>query len=264
MSEEVICKIDHISKRFPGVLALDKVSFDVKKGEVHAVVGENGAGKSTLMNILSGVYHADEGKIQWDGKVTLFHQPKEAQQAGIAMIHQELSLSPHMTAMENVFEGRMPKTKMGLIDRKKMFDDCRRCLERLGVSHINPKTLVKNLSISEMQLLEISKAISLSARLLIMDEPTSALSAGETALLHKIVDNLRKEGVAILYISHKLGEIMAIADRITVFRDGRHIATRPKTEMSEQEMIHLMVGRDFDQEAHRRFITDYGGQKACA
>jgi len=261
MSEEVICKIDHISKRFPGVLALDKVSFDVKKGEVHAVVGENGAGKSTLMNILSGVYHADEGKIQWDGKVTLFHQPKEAQQAGIAMIHQELSLSPHMTAMENVFEGRMPKTKMGLIDRKKMFDDCRRCLERLGVSHINPKTLVKNLSISEMQLLEISKAISLSARLLIMDEPTSALSAGETALLHKIVDNLRKEGVAILYISHKLGEIMAIADRITVFRDGRHIATRPKTEMSEQEMIHLMVGRDFDQEAHRRFITDYGDRK---
>ena len=252
---EVICKIDGITKRFPGVTALSNVSFDVKKGEVHAVVGENGAGKSTLMNILSGVYAADEGSVTFEDKVVNFSQPKEAQEAGIAMIHQELSLSPHMSAAENVFEGRMPKNKIGLIDRKKMIRDCSNYLNSLGVSYIDPKTLVKNLSVSEMQLLEIAKAMSLNARMLIMDEPTSSLTTKEIDFLLKIVDKLRQQGVAILYISHKLEEIMQIADAITVLRDGQHVATRPKSEMDEQTMINLMVGRDFEQSMVREYMS---------
>lgn len=261
MSKDVVCRIKNITKKFPGVVALSEVSFDVMKGEVHAVVGENGAGKSTLMNVLSGVYHSDGGELEFEGKKAVFDQPREAQDAGIAMIHQELSLSLHMSAAENVFEGRMPKNRMGLIDRPKMYAECTKFLEKLGVYSINPKTLVKNLSVSEMQLLEIAKAMSLDARLLIMDEPTSSLTTGEIKFLLEIVDTLRKQGVAILYISHKLEEIMQIADRITVLRDGQHIATRDKKEMDEQTMINLMVGRDFDQSARREFIEDYKGKK---
>jgi ABC-type sugar transport system ATPase subunit len=246
-----------VEKRFPGVVALKNVSFDIRKGEVHAVVGENGAGKSTLMNILSGVYAPDGGTVEFEGRAVSFTQPREAQENGIAMIHQELSLSPHMPASENVYIGRMPRNRFGFIDRKKMNEECALYLRTLGVSHINPKTLVKNLSVSEMQLLEIAKAMSLNARMLIMDEPTSSLTAGEVEFLLEIVDSLRKKGVAILYISHKLEEIMRIADQITVLRDGGHIATRPKAEMDEQTMINLMVGRDFDQKARRQFMTDF-------
>ena len=257
MSNEVICKVNNITKIFPGVVALNDVSFDIMKGEVHAVVGENGAGKSTLMNILSGVYKAEEGSVEFEGKTISFNQPREAQEQGIAMIHQELSLSPHMSAAENIFIGRMPRNKIGLIDRAKMNRDCKQYLENLGVSHVNPKTLVKDLSVSEMQLLEIAKAMSLDARMLIMDEPTSSLTTGEIEFLLGIVDGLRKKGVAILYISHKLEEIMHISDQITVLRDGAHIATKPKEEMTEQMMINLMVGRDFEQKANREMITNY-------
>ncbi len=262
MGNEIICKIEGVTKRFPGVVALNGVSFEVAKGEVHAVVGENGAGKSTLMNILSGVYPADEGGVIFEGNKVHFAQPREAQETGIAMIHQELSLSPHMSAAENVYEGRMPKNRAGLIDRKKMRKDCSDYLNSLGVSYIDPKALVKTLSVSEMQLLEIAKAISLNARMLIMDEPTSSLTTKEIDFLLKIVDNLRKKGVSILYISHKLEEIMRIADKITVLRDGQHIATRPKSEMDEQTMINLMVGRDFEQSMHREYMkeSDYEGK----
>jgi ABC-type sugar transport system ATPase subunit len=257
MSRDIICKVNNVTKFFPGVVALKNVSFDIARGEVHAVVGENGAGKSTLMNILSGVYPADEGSVEFEGKTVLFSQPKEAQDAGIAMIHQELSLAPHMPAAENVYVGRMPKTKLGFIDRKKMNEDCTQYLRSLGISYINPKTLVKNLSVSEMQLLEIAKAISLDARMLIMDEPTSTLTTGEIEFLLKIVDGLRRKGVAILYISHKLEEVMKIADQITILRDGELIATKAKEDLDEQTMINLMVGRDFDQKARREFIKDY-------
>jgi ABC-type sugar transport system ATPase subunit len=257
MANEVICRIQGVKKRFPGVIALKNVSFDIRKGEVHAIVGENGAGKSTLMNILSGVYQPDGGTVEFEGGTVAFNQPRDAQESGIAMIHQELSLAPHMPASENVHIGRMPKNRFGFIDRKKMNEDCARYLRNLGVSHINPKTLVKNLSVSEMQLLEIAKAMSLNARMLIMDEPTSSLTTGEVEFLLSIVDGLRRQGVAILYISHKLEEIMRIADQITVLRDGEHIATRPKAEMDEQTMINLMVGRDFDLKAKREFLTDF-------
>ena len=257
MADNIICKINHVTKHFPGVIALNDINFDIKKGEVHAIVGENGAGKSTLMNVLSGVYPADEGHVEFEGKQVHFKEPKEAQDAGIAMIHQELSLSPHMTAYENVFEGRMLKNKVGLIDRRAMIDACTKFLENLGVGHINPKSLVKQLSVSEMQLLEIAKAISLNSKMLIMDEPTSSLTNAEIVFLMSIIKKLKDEGVSILYISHKLEEIMEIADRITVLRDGQYIDTRNKTDIDISTMIAMMVGRDFDQTAHREFIRDY-------
>ncbi len=260
VANQIICRIRGVKKFFPGVVALKHVGFDIRKGEVHAVVGENGAGKSTLMNILSGVYPPDDGTVEFEGKVVRFSGPREAQESGIAMIHQELSLSPHMPASENVYIGRMPKNRFGFIDRKKMNDDCAMYLRNLGVSHINPKALVKSLSVSEMQLLEIAKAMSLDARMLIMDEPTSSLTAGEVEFLLAIVDSLRKKGVAILYISHKLEEIMRMADQITVLRDGEHVATKPKAEMDEKTMINLMVGRNFDQKAKREFMTDFEGK----
>jgi ABC-type sugar transport system ATPase subunit len=257
MAQDVICRINSITKRFPGVMALNNVSFDIEKGKVHAIVGENGAGKSTLMNILSGVYHAEEGKVEFEGKLVSFEQPRSAQLAGIAMIHQELSLAHYMSAAENIFEGRLPVNRLGFINRKKLYKDCEELLARLGVTHIHPKTLVKHLSVSEMQLLEIVKALSFDARMLIMDEPTSSLTTAEIDFLLKIVDKLRKDGVAILYISHKLEEIMTIADTITVLRDGKHIDTRPKTEMDERTMINLMVGREFEKVVHRDYMTDY-------
>lgn len=259
MGREVICKIKNIVKRFPGVTALHDVSFDICKGEVHAVVGENGAGKSTLMNVLSGVYGPDEGTVEFEGKVNSFASPGEAQKAGIAMIHQELSLSPYMTAAENVFVNRLPRNKRGFIDKAKLMKDTQKYLADLGVNYINPKTLVKGLSVSEQQLLEIAKAMSMNARLLIMDEPTASLTNAEVDFLIKIVDRLRKQGVAILYISHKLEEIMKIADVITVMRDSRHVKTSPKSEMNEQLMVDLMVGRKFEQAMIRDYKRDYKG-----
>ena len=261
MSQNIICKINSVTKNFPGVKALDGISLDIEKGKVHAVIGENGAGKSTLMKILSGVYLADKGTIEFEGKVVSFNHPRAAQLAGIAMIHQELSLAPYMSAAENIFEGRLPVNKLGIVKWKELYKNCTDLLGRLGVSHINPKTLVKNLSVSEMQLLEIVKALSLESRMLIMDEPTSSLTSVETDFLMEIVAQLRKEGIAILYISHKLEEVMAISDTITVLRDGKLIDTRSKTEMDEQTMINLMVGREFKRVSTRDFISSYEGKK---
>jgi ABC-type sugar transport system ATPase subunit len=257
---EIICKIDNVTKYFPGVTALNHVGFEIEKGKVHAIVGENGAGKSTLMNILSGVYHADEGSVEFLGKPALFNQPRMAQLAGIAMIHQELSLAPHMTAAENIFVGRMPKKIAGFIDFKKMNRDCAELLTGLGITRIDPKILVKHLSVSEMQLLEIAKALSLNAQMLIMDEPTSSLTNTEIDFLLKIINKLRMEGVTTLYISHKLEEVLFIADTVTVLRDGQHIATQPKKEMDEKSLINLMVGREFSQISSREFIRDYEGK----
>jgi len=257
MGQNIICKINNVTKHFPGVKALDNVSLEIAKGKVHAVVGENGAGKSTLMKILSGVYLADKGTIEFEGKPVSFAHPRAAQLAGVAMIHQELSLAPYMSAAENIFEGRLPVNKIGLVKWRELYKRCTDLLDQLGVTHINPKTLVKNLSVSEMQLLEIVKALSLKSRMLIMDEPTSSLTNAEIDFLLKIVDQLRNDGIAILYISHKLEEIMAISDTITVLRDGKHIDTRPKADMDEQTMINLMVGREFKRVATRDFMTSY-------
>lgn len=258
--EDYICRIKNVVKRFPGTTALDGVSFDIQRGEIHAIVGENGAGKSTLMNILSGVYGATEGVVEFNGQDCHFENTADAKAAGIAMIHQELSLATTMTAAENVFINRMPKNKLGLVDYGKMNADCQAYLDRLGVGYISPKAIVKNLSVSEQQLLEISKALSLNAQMIIMDEPTSSLTNTEVEFLLKIVTGLRDQGVTILYISHKLEEILTIADTITVLRDGMHIATKPRAELDEHAMVSLMVGRDFQNLHDRAFMTDYAGK----
>ena len=261
MSEQVICKIDNIVKEFPGTVALKDVSFEIKEGEIHAIVGENGAGKSTLMNILSGVFAPTRGKVIFKGQERHFASIKEAEDAGIAMIHQELSLATTMTAAENIYLNRMPRNRFGLVDYKAMNQSCREYLHQLGVDYISPTSIVKDLSVSEQQLLEISKAISLHAQMLIMDEPTSSLTSNEVAFLLKIVEKLKKEGISILYISHKLEEILAIADTITVLRDGTHVGTYPAQELDEHRMVSLMVGRDFQGAHKREFIKDYKDKK---
>jgi ABC-type sugar transport system ATPase subunit len=261
MSEEIICKIVNVTKAFPGVVALNNVSFDIKKGEIHAIIGENGAGKSTLMNILSGVYHPDEGHIEFEGNVVKFRDPRHAQHTGIAMIHQELSLSRYMSVAENIYQGRMLTKSFGFIDRKKMVSECWKYLRSLGVDNIDPRVLVKYLSVSQMQLVEIAKAVSLNAKLLIMDEPTSSLTTGEITLLLKIMKSLKNEGVSILFITHKLEEVLEIADRITVLRDGSYINTLQKEDATLEKMVSLMVGRNFEKKAHREFIQDYSDRE---
>ena len=233
MAADIICRFENITKSFVGVVALKGVSFDVRKGEIHAIIGENGAGKSTLMNILSGVYHPDEGHVHFDGGPVRLKDPRHAQHIGIAMIHQELSLSRSMSVAENVFQGRMLKNSLGFIDRRRMALECRKYLSSLGVEDIDPNTLVRHLSVSQMQLVEIAKAVSLKARLLMMDEPTSSLTTNEIAVLLNIMRSLKSEGVSILFITHKLEEVLEVADRITVLRDGRYVDTKDTKDLKD-------------------------------
>lgn len=234
-----------IEKSFPGVKALDDVRMEVKLGEIHALLGENGAGKSTLMKILSGVYKPDAGTVQLDGQQVQFENTKEAENAGISIIYQELNLIPHMTVAENIFLGREPRTRWGTIDRKKMRTDALKELNRLNAA-IAPRAFVADLRIGEQQLVEIAKALSLHARIVIMDEPTSALSDAEVEKLFSIIKNLKAKNVGVIYISHKLEEIFAVADRVTVLRDGKYIGTRNVNETTSADLINMMVGRDLD------------------
>jgi ABC-type sugar transport system ATPase subunit len=261
MASDIICRFENITKSFVGAVALKGVNFDVRKGEIHAIVGENGAGKSTLMNILSGVYHPDEGQIHFDGAPVRLRDPRHAQHIGIAMIHQELSLCRSMSVAENVYQGRMLKNALGFIDRKRMAVECRKYLSALGVEYIDPYTLVKHLSVSQMQLVEIAKAVSLKARLLMMDEPTSSLTTTEIAVLLKIMRSLKNEGVSILFITHKLEEVLEVADRITVLRDGHYIDTQDTKDTNIDRLVSLMVGRDFERKANRQFYHDYTGRE---
>jgi ABC-type sugar transport system ATPase subunit len=257
MGNQTICRISSITKTFSGVVALKDVTLDLAKGEIHGIIGENGAGKSTLMNILSGVFHPDSGTIELDGVPVRFKDTRHAQHLGIAMIHQELSLSLSMTVAENIFQGRMLKNALGFIDRKRMVTECRGHLHSLEVDNIDPKSLVKYLSVSQMQLVEIAKAVSLNAKLLIMDEPTSSLTTSEISVLLSVVTSLRAKGVTIVFITHKLEEILEVADRITVLRDGAYIDTLDRKGTTIDQLVSLMVGRDFERKAHRQFIADY-------
>lgn len=232
-----------VSKRFPGTQALSGISFDVEAGEIHALVGENGAGKSTLMNILSGLYSDYTGEILLDGQPVAFSSPRDAQNMGISKIHQELNMIPELTVAENIFLGREPHNALGLISRREMVKAARALLEPLGLN-INPNRKVGTLRIGEQQLTEIAKALSLNTRILILDEPTSALSKLESDRLFSVIEDLRANGVTMIYISHKFEEIFRLADRITVFRDGRHIFTQPASETTEAILINAMVGRD--------------------
>ncbi len=235
----------NIDKGFSGNPVLQKVSFDVLPGEVHALVGENGAGKSTLMNVLSGNYHPDAGEIVMNGHSIRLTDPASARSAGISIVHQELSLSPNMTVAENIYCRREPTRIFGFIDWKAMRRNAAELFSRIGLD-IDPNVKTGKLSVAWQQMVEIAKALSLDAKVLIMDEPTSALSDAEIEHLFGIIRNLRRQGVAIVYISHKLSEVFEISDRISVLRDGLLVKTMPTGQTDSNEVIRLMVGRDMN------------------
>lgn len=241
---DCIVQMQGVSKSFPGVKALDKVDFQLKKGEVMALLGENGAGKSTLMKILSGVYQRDEGAVSVFGKdIDVNLTPRKSQDLGITIIHQELNMCQHLTVAENIFLGRELLTCDGRLDDKGMNQAAERVLQRLRID-IRATDVVGSLQLSKRQMVEIARALSTDARVLIMDEPTSALTAREIQDLFQIIRQLRDEGRSIIYISHRLEELQHIVDRVTILRDGRHIRTMAWADTSLPEIISLMVGRD--------------------
>lgn len=240
---QVVLEARDIVKRFPGVLALDHVNFKAYAGKVHALVGENGAGKSTLMKILSGVITDYEGSLFIDGQTVHFRDTAEAQDCGVAIVHQELNLIPYLSIAENIFLGREPMKALGILDSKKMYRDTEIILSDLHFKH-SAHTLVSDLRVGQQQVIEISKALSLHPRVLIMDEPSSSLSDKEVRRLFGLIENLKKQNVAIIYISHKMDEIQEIADVVTVLRDGKFITEKPMTSTSMDEIVRAMVGRD--------------------
>lgn len=246
MSEEYILEIKQITKQFPGVLALDNVSLSVRPGSVHALMGENGAGKSTLMNCLLGIYHHESGQIFLNGTEVQFHSTKNALDAGISMIHQELSNVPKRTVAQNLWLGREPLNKLGMIDHRKMKSDTESLMRELNIS-VSAESQMDTLSISKQQSCEIAKAVSYGSRVVVMDEPTSSLTESEVEHLFKIINDLRSRGVAIIYITHKMSEIFQISDEVSVMRDGRMVGTYKASELNDDKLISLMVGRTTSQ-----------------
>ncbi|MDZ4770270.1 MAG: sugar ABC transporter ATP-binding protein [Chloroflexota bacterium] len=241
--------LSQVTKSFPGVRALHEVRFDVLPGEVHALLGENGAGKSTLIKIISGVHKPDSGEMHFDGVPVVFNSPREAQARGIATIYQELILYPELTVAENIFMGHAPRARfagVSWIDWRVMNERAEAVLESLNIHDLDVRRKVGTLSVGKRQRVEIAKALSINARLLIMDEPTAALSEADVTRLFAIVRLLRERGVAIVYISHRLNEVFELADRVTVLRDGQYIDTQIVSETSERDLIASMVGRTID------------------
>jgi ribose transport system ATP-binding protein len=254
MSEQApLLSVRGVTKRFPGVVALDGVGLDVRKGEVLALCGENGAGKSTLMKILSGVYQADEGEIVYKGRPCGYQSTGDAQAAGIAIIHQELNLIPHLSVAENIFLAREPR-KGPFVDAVTMRTAARALLERLKLA-VDPDAPVRSLSVAQQQMVEIAKALSLKAEVLIMDEPTSSLTESETGRLFEIVNELKRDGVAIVYISHRLDEFKHIVDRVTVMRDGKTISTAWFNDTTIERIVADMVGRTLGDAFPKRTST---------
>ncbi|MBL8117492.1 MAG: sugar ABC transporter ATP-binding protein [Anaerolineae bacterium] len=244
-----ILQLDNISKQFPGVKALDNVRFEMNTGEVHALLGENGAGKSTLIKIISGVYKPDSGVMRFDGQPVVFNNPREAQSKGIATIYQELSLYPELTVAENIFMGHAPKRSIGplkVIDWKTINERAVELLASLHIYDMDVRRKVGSLNVGNRQRVEIAKALSINARVLIMDEPTAALTESDVEQLFQIVRLLKERNVGIIYISHRLQEVFELADRVTVLRDGQYVDTRPVSETSEENLISMMVGRTID------------------
>ncbi len=241
---EPLLRLEGITKRFFSVTALEGVSLELRRGEVHAVCGENGAGKSTLMKVISGQFAPDEGTLSYKGEVRHFGSSHEAEAAGIAIIHQELNLVPHLSVAENIYLAREPR-KGWFVDRTRLHADALKCLQRLGVD-ISTHAIVRTLSVAQRQMVEIAKALSLDAELLIMDEPTSSLTESETSQLFKVIHELKRSGVGILYISHRLDEMAEIVDRVTVLRDGRYIATHDFADTTVDEIVERMVGRSLE------------------
>lgn len=238
---EVILTMKDIDKSFPGVHALDHVNFEVKRGEVHALMGENGAGKSTLMKVLTGIYTKDSGTITYEGKDIEFHNTREAQDAGIVIVHQELNMLGHLTVAQNIFIGR--EFKKGIkIDDKKMNEEAKKLFDRLHID-IDPTETMADLTVGKQQMCEIAKAISHEAKVIIFDEPSAALTEAEIEELFKIIRDLREQNLGIVYISHRMDEIKVITDRVTVMRDGTYVGTLITNECTKDDIINMMVGR---------------------
>ncbi|MDO4320951.1 MAG: sugar ABC transporter ATP-binding protein [Lachnospiraceae bacterium] len=246
-------QIKNINKSFHGVAALKNISFDIELGEIHVIIGENGAGKSTLMKIIDGLYTQDSGELILKGEPLQMNSPVEAISHGIAMIHQELMPVPYMTVAENVFLGREPRTKWGTLDRKAIFRETAELFEDMKLN-IDPRAEMRTLSVAQIQLVEIAKAVSFNSDLLIMDEPTSAISDREIDNLFELIFRLRARNKAIVFISHKLDEIFRVADRITVLRDGEYIATRRREELTRDGLIEMMIGRELKDVYEKRDI----------
>ena len=258
MPSETILEMKHITKDFPGVRALDDINFELRKGEIHALVGENGAGKSTLMALLAGVHTDFTGEIIMDGQSVRFSNPKEAIVHGVGIIYQELDLIPEFSVGENIFLANEPRVngfrKIGVLSRKKIFSETTLILSRLGFE-MNPRSKVDSLSIGEQQLVQIIKAIRLSAKVLIMDEPTARLAHDETETLFKIMKVLKEKGVSIIYISHHMEEILQVADRVSVLRDGKLVGTVDRASTSLTEIVRMVVGKKLSEGITRPEIT---------
>ena len=241
--QEVILRMQNIRKTFPGVVALDNVNLDVRSGTVHSLMGENGAGKSTLMKCLIGMYTPDEGTVELAGDIVRFKDTKDGLEHGISMIHQELSPVPEMMVAENIWLGREPRGRLGLLSPSAMLRKTRELFDEWKID-IDPRARMKDLTVSKQQMVEIAKAISYDAKIIIMDEPTSAIPEREVAHLHGMIKRLTDFGVAIIYITHKMDEVFRISDDITVFRDGKHVGSYPAKELDRDKLIKLMVGRE--------------------
>lgn len=244
-AEDAVLRLVGITKRFPAVIALNGVDFDVRSGEVHALLGENGAGKSTLMKILDGMHRADEGHIYLEGEMIDPGTPLEAQHAGIVLIHQELSLVPQMSVAENIFLGRLPKRALGRLDRRELYKRARAILDRLELD-FGPGDIVDRLSIAKKQMVEIARALVFTPRIVVFDEPTASLTDHEKGILFKVIHDLKQQGVGIVYISHRMDEIFEISDRISVLRDGEYRGTLDTNQTNEDEVTRMMIGRSLE------------------
>jgi galactofuranose transport system ATP-binding protein len=257
-----ILEVRRVTKRFPGVLALDGVSFELRPGEVHALVGENGAGKSTLIKVVTGVYRPDEGEILFNGEEVSFTEPRESQAAGISTIYQEINLIPLLSVAQNVFLGREPRNSLGIIDKARMNRDAAEILERYGI-RADVTAPLRSLGLGVQQMVAIARAISVDARAVIMDEPTSSLEAREVETLFGMIGQLREEGVGVIYVSHRLEELYEICDRVTVLRDGRVAHTGDLAGLSRLQLIAHMLGRELS-EVREEGATGFGGEHETA
>lgn len=253
--KEFVLRMEGISKAFPGVQALDKVDFEVAAGEVVALLGENGAGKSTLMKILCGAYRKDSGRIFLQGQAVEIESPHHAQQLGIAIIYQEFNLTPNQSAAANIFISREPRVKglgrfLNIVDRQRMEKEAQVYLERVG-ARVPPTALIRDLSVAQQQMVEVAKALAVDARIIIMDEPTSALGEDEVETLFQIIATLKEQGIAVIFITHRLEEVFRVADRVVVLRDGRRVGSLDISEATPDKIINLMVGRELKDMFHK-------------
>ncbi|MEU9358555.1 sugar ABC transporter ATP-binding protein [Streptomyces sp. NPDC048301] len=254
----VVLEARSVSKRFPGVVALDDVTFSLRAGETHALVGENGAGKSTLIKVLTGVYRPDGGELRMSGGPVRFARPFEAQQAGISTIYQEVNLVPLMSVARNIFLGREPRNRFGLIDFSRMHRETGELLDGFGV-RVDPRRPLHTLGVGTQQMVALARAVSVNAQVVIMDEPTSSLEPREVETLFRVIERLRDQGIAVVYVSHRMDELYRICDRVTVLRDGRHIHTGELADLDRMQLVSMMLGRDLS-EVRRDGVTNFAAE----